>query len=354
MNRILRRPMFRTGGTAEGITSGLSRQGYNTGLSVKPKNFPGTDAEWQVQQKRLEDLGIIDAQGNRVRGLKKNIVSDNTGSTAIKTQSTGSTKPNFEQEMLRKIIGTKIELPRSNTRGNFLTSLGTNILAQPGGQPILQMLGKAAKDPLAQAQSTRSQEGMLKYQHAMSNRDFLLQAWKAMSDDEKTAMMKNIEWLQTEEGGGLSRDEALDRVAGEFRKQMSQEEKDYKKGIREEDFERKQVLKIMDDFQTMDRSLSLTYPQARRLLEFKNLADEKGHPFTMDETVFIDKATWKSEGGFPGAIDKESGNITLTEDNVNDFVEGFAYIDITTGQGYYRQGPKLIKIVADEEIISNE
>ena len=28
MNRTLRRPMFRTGGTAEGITSGLSRQGY--------------------------------------------------------------------------------------------------------------------------------------------------------------------------------------------------------------------------------------------------------------------------------------------------------------------------------------
>ncbi len=28
MNRTLRRPMFRIGGTAEGITSGLSRQGY--------------------------------------------------------------------------------------------------------------------------------------------------------------------------------------------------------------------------------------------------------------------------------------------------------------------------------------
>ncbi len=131
--------------------------------------------------------------------------------------------------MLKQIAGTKIELPRSNTRGNFLTSLGTNILAQPGGQPILQMLGKAAKDPLAQAQSTRSQEGMLKYQHAMSNRDFLLQAWKTLNDEQKTAMQKNIEWLQTKEGGGLSPEEALDRVAGEFRKQMSPEEKEYKR-----------------------------------------------------------------------------------------------------------------------------
>ena len=29
MNRTLRRPMFRMGGTTEGITSGLSRQGYH-------------------------------------------------------------------------------------------------------------------------------------------------------------------------------------------------------------------------------------------------------------------------------------------------------------------------------------
>ncbi len=33
MNRVLRRPMFRTGGTAEGITSGLApRQGYADGF----------------------------------------------------------------------------------------------------------------------------------------------------------------------------------------------------------------------------------------------------------------------------------------------------------------------------------
>ena len=32
MNRVLRRPMFRTGGSAEGLTSGLApRQGYDEG-----------------------------------------------------------------------------------------------------------------------------------------------------------------------------------------------------------------------------------------------------------------------------------------------------------------------------------
>ena len=49
MNRTLRRPMFRMGGSAEGITSGLdmpktnaSRQGYEPGGSVdSPLKFTG-------------------------------------------------------------------------------------------------------------------------------------------------------------------------------------------------------------------------------------------------------------------------------------------------------------------------
>jgi hypothetical protein len=41
MNRTLRRPMFRIGGTAEGITSGLSRQGYQgTGNAADQRVSP--------------------------------------------------------------------------------------------------------------------------------------------------------------------------------------------------------------------------------------------------------------------------------------------------------------------------
>ena len=296
MSRFLHRPMFRRGGsTGEGITSGL-RQGYENGETVQP---------------------------------------------------------NFEQEMLQKIANTKIELPKSTAGADFWLNFGSNILAQPGGRPILQTLGTAGKQPLLQYQQQRASEGQLKYQHAVSNRSFMLEAWKAMSDDEKTAMQKNIAWLQTEEGGGLTQAEALDRVAGEFRKKMHPEEKKYKEEQREEDFQRDQIDKIQDDFQQMDPDISLTYNQGKKILDFKNLADEQGHPYTMDETVFIDRSTWQNEGGFGGATD-DDGNITITDKNSDLFVEGFAYVDLTTGQGYYRQGPKLMKIVVDEEIISNE
>jgi len=302
MSRFLHRPMFRRGGsTGEGITSGL------------------------VPRQRYAD-------------------------------APGTVQPNFEQQMLQKIANTPIELPKSTAGADFWLNLGTNILAQPGGRPILQTLGTAGKEPLKIFQQQRGAEGRLKYQHAVSNRSFMLEAWKAMSDEDKTAMQKNIAWLMKpieEGGGGLTQEEAIDRVAGEFRKKMHPEEKEYKEEQREEDFIRDQIDKIQDDFQQMDPDISLTYNQGKKILDFKNLADEQGHPYTMDETVFIDRATWKSEGGFAGATD-DDGNITLTTDNVDLFVEGFAYVDLTTGQGYYRQGPKLMKIVVDEEIISSE
>ena len=45
MNRTLRRPMFRMGGTTEGITSGLSRQGYHgtdNASDQRVQKAPGT------------------------------------------------------------------------------------------------------------------------------------------------------------------------------------------------------------------------------------------------------------------------------------------------------------------------
>ena len=45
MNRTLRRPMFRTGGTAEGITSGLSRLGYQ-----------GPGQAWEQFVKKIPDI----------------------------------------------------------------------------------------------------------------------------------------------------------------------------------------------------------------------------------------------------------------------------------------------------------
>ena len=52
MNRILRRPMFRTGGSAEGITSGLQpRQGYKNPGRVLPED---------IARMKMSDIGNMD------------------------------------------------------------------------------------------------------------------------------------------------------------------------------------------------------------------------------------------------------------------------------------------------------
>ena len=297
MSRFLHRPMFRRGGsTAEGITSGL-RPGYNRGRVVNPGGYAG------------------------------------------------------EEFNLNEYIMEQPELPKSQSRSDFLINFGLDLATRSPQGNILQTAAASAREPFKQFQQQRAQESALKYKHGMSNRQFLLDAWKAMSDDDKTAMQKNIAWLQTPEGGDLTQEEALDRVAGEFRKRAHPEEKKYKEEQREEDFYRDQIGKIQDDFRGMDQDISLTYNQAEKIYDFKTLADEKGYPFRADESIFIDRASWP-KGSFTEAID-DDGNIILHRDNVANFEEGFAYIDLTTGQAYYRDGVKLIKIVVDEDIISN-
>ena len=109
-NRILKRPMFRMGGSTDGILSGLdtpkleaSRQGYSRGADVR---------------KRVETI----------RGIYDDI------------------------------------LPERDRRGmpgsvsNFLTGFGLNLLAQPGGSNIFQTDAKAAQTPYQQFVASRQRE----------------------------------------------------------------------------------------------------------------------------------------------------------------------------------------------------
>ena len=106
MSRFLHRPMFRRGGsTGGGITSGLApRQRYDSG-------------KWVEQ--------------------------------VMPTQE--------EIEAYEKAIG---ERAKSSSGADFWLNFGTNILAQPGGRPILQTLGTAAKEPLSQYQKQKAYERM--------------------------------------------------------------------------------------------------------------------------------------------------------------------------------------------------
>ena len=107
MNRTLRRPMFRMGGAAEGITSGLDRPGYKD----------GTD--------------------NRVARLTDEFQQRKAMFDQLRPQQTGF-------------------MPGSAS--SFLTNFGLNLLAQSPRGNIFQTAAVAAQDPFKQFQAARSKE----------------------------------------------------------------------------------------------------------------------------------------------------------------------------------------------------
>ena len=107
MNRILKRPMFRMGGSSgTGITSGLDRQNYRFGEQVKQ------DARslFEIEEDLIDEFKI-----DRQRGAPGSVPS-------------------------------------------FLTNFGLNLLAQPGGKNIFQTAAKAAQQPFSQFQQARLME----------------------------------------------------------------------------------------------------------------------------------------------------------------------------------------------------
>ena len=136
MNRILKRPMFRIGGSAgTGITSGLDRTGY---AGRKP-TFKEYLAGLSKEQKQMQQENLFrDYQDF----LKRQQVAEQ------KTMAADGGRIGYQQG----------SMPNFQLGGlpGFATSLGLNLLATPPQGNIFQTIGTAAKDPfnMLQAQQT--------------------------------------------------------------------------------------------------------------------------------------------------------------------------------------------------------
>jgi len=292
MNRFLHRPMFRRGGSAgEGITSGL-RRGYAFGSTGPQRDY-------------LE--------------AKKNTPTTSGGS-------------DFD---LSAFLSEPPEPPKSSAGADFWLNFGTNILAQPGGRPILQTLGTAGKEPLARYQQQRGQEDLLKYKHAQGERQFQLEIYKALSDKDKHALQQKIDYLVDK--FGLTPQEALNRALPEFRKPINPQEKAWRAEQAEQaalDSELDNIISgLGDKFTTLDKK------DAMRIKDAKDFARDNDLGYDLDASIIIDRASWSN---FGNAVDDDE-NITLTEQNFKNFRDGYVYVDIVTGNIYEKQGPKLIK-----------
>ena len=119
MHRVLRRPLFRKGGSADGITSGLSRQGYAKNGSVKQDDW---------RSKQLEDVYA----GKTTLGE----LWDLSGAAGYK--------------------------PRGTNVYDFMTEMGLDLVSRPKSGNIFQQVATSAKDPysrfMERKQSAAEQE----------------------------------------------------------------------------------------------------------------------------------------------------------------------------------------------------
>jgi hypothetical protein len=157
-NRTLKRPMFRMGGSAgTGITTGLDtpRKRYAFGSSGDQREY-------------LENKGVNTEQ-----------VSDKTYPSDF--------------EVLKSLAGDRPKPEKyPYAASDFFMGLGSNILAQPGGQPIFQTIGKASRDPLAQLSKTQAANWQMgeegKLGQWQSDKELLMAAYKNVSQDEKNKL----------------------------------------------------------------------------------------------------------------------------------------------------------------------
>ena len=135
MNRTLRRPMFRMGGSAEGITSGLApRQRYDNGNIVE-----------QIQQKK----SIIDALAPRT--------------------------------------------PRKDTSiRDFLINFGLDIASRPASGSIFSTAAASAKDIFAKFQQAKQIEDAYGMIETEEDRALITSLIKGMDDDQLSSMMKKV------------------------------------------------------------------------------------------------------------------------------------------------------------------
>ena len=220
-NRTLNRPMFRRGGRAGGgIMTGVEtpKRGHVDG----PGSYAGTEDEYK------SPLGLKFTEMDL-----SNFKNSNPDDRAYKLKRDAS--------FLKEAIGEMPEYtPYPYKASDFFMGLGSNILAAPGGQPILQTVGQSSLGPLQAMMKqnvadfgNKQKFELGKYQE---NKDLIMAAYKNLSEEDKDAIINRAEQM-VKAGRFKTIEEALQVLVPTYSKDESPEEILRKKNIRLENIE---------------------------------------------------------------------------------------------------------------------
>ena len=288
-NRTLNRPMFRRGGRAGGgIMTGVQRQGYD-----------GDDGKQSVQ------ANDVDKVGGQVEAFNK-------------------------------------AFPKYNNMGSdFFMGLGANILAAPGGNPILQTIGTAAKEPL----NLMMKQNMANTQ---GDRDLALAMWKNMDEDTKTRMMKDA---QSRIDNGV-----FDHLPEDQRMKAALEAELYSKGKSPQAKKDARIKDLENIIISKDVGGSLTEVAQDIANHIYNIqtglydgaVDQNGNPLS-----FAKQKSYFKDGDVARQGTKEDGTMIyeLTENGKSKYeaYEGDVVFDYRTGKLFKKQGTMLVEVTIGEK-----
>jgi len=353
INRILKRPMFRMGGSSSGgITSGLDRAPYQFG--TKPEDYPGSQAEYDAEMKMLQEkqIGpfvpqeIVDEGMKKLKKYEEQKSFDELGFDEgdLAFPMTGQKKKNefnieelkagddgveseFERRksLMDSLVG-KSALPMSS----FLTQFGLNLASASPRGGLIATAAEAAKEPLKTFQA-------MKVQERSEDKDLLESVIESMSEEDLSALEKKVK-RGVESGFFKSEAEGYNKL---LKKDI--EGVQYGPG----ELDRINVSRYADAYVRSDAGEDLTIPAAESVFRvFQQV--EKGKVKGADASQF-DPSRYHIEGGEKQAeiVDgQETGRdiLIVADEDKQDYFKGNIYVNPGENKVYRFDGTKFVAV----------
>jgi hypothetical protein len=284
MNRVLRRPMFRLGGSAEGITSGLD--GPNINASRKGYAFGSTGP----QREYLEEKENVIEEQTIPNDLESRIMDDVT----------------MREKLYDKYgVGPEKEAMAPGSLSSLLTNFSLNLAAQPGGN-LMGAIGKAGAPALEKFQAARMSERLSKGKRKREMIDEAVRGQYGLEEERIAAQGAIDEAMVKAQGKGEKafQFQAQFKQITDTRQKIRDLQKEVDAG---NDPDGSKAAKIGDlnealtDLVGIDPILEAIYGSEWMSEQIDDITDnfeaEEGRQPTIDEVLKIIKSKGKKDGG---------------------------------------------------------
>ena len=290
-NRTLNRPMFRRGGRAGG--------GIMTGVETPRQGYDGSDG-------------------------KQNVVQND-----------------FEKVTTQRDLIDKLSPRYGNTGSDFFMGLGANILSQPGGEPIFQTLGKAAKEPL----NLMMKQNMAQ---SSSDRELVANLVKNLDDETLSAIQKDA---RAAVASGMFNGDYNAAIKALLQKKIYGTQ-DTAADLENEriDFLEQNILKtdMTGSLSAVAKNIA-THIHKIQSGQYDGTVDQNGDP-----VEFSKVKTFFKDGDISRQGKKEDGTMLyeLTPNGLSKWnsYEGLAVYDYRTGKLFKKQGNNFVEVILGEKI----